>query len=452
MTTNHPLDDAAHDGQPAQDTRGVSTHRAASPSWFIVFTSAFTFFLLLGSYSIMRPVRDAFAAEHVSRIHLWFTGTLIASVLAVPIFWWLVSRLPRARAIITMVGLLLGIMAVFIALFLMMPTSTVVRFAFYAWLSMYVLFVLSIYWSVMADVFPFDASTRYYGYLSVGGTCGAIAGSFTVRYASEFLSRCADDLGIDAQQATIAYLGLAGLMLLLGGILMTILLRRTTSGAVLTTGVGHRPSSSIRGMLDGLRVLRRSPYLLGIAMWIVGLTMTATLFYKAGLLVARDELAGQLERTTFFADIWLWTQCISLAFALIATRSIMRLLGVGVALAIVPLVTIGGLAALAIAPIASTIMIVEVLRKSTNYGIAKPARETLFTVVTPAEKYQSKGFIDTIVYRGSDQVAIWLLAGLADGLHLRIRTIAVMAIPICIVWCGIGFALARRQRHRAVDA
>jgi AAA family ATP:ADP antiporter len=415
-----------------------------------VIRAAACFFLLLGSYSVMRPVRDAFAAENVEYIHWWFTGTLAMSALIVPLFWLLISRLSRPLALRATVHLFSCMLVTFAMLFWFLPDSVTVRFVYYAWLSMYSLFILSMFWSLMADVFRFESSRRVYGYVGVGGTLGAIYGSFWVRYASDPLAACAAWLEIPPQRAPIAYLIIAILMLEAGGVFMRRLWAQHVPEERRDVRLSRTKSGAFTGFWDGLRLLMTSPYLLGIAVYVVGLTTTATVFYKAQLVVANDELAARLDKTVFFANIWLFTQLCTLVIELFLTGTVLRRLGVGIALAIVPIITMGGLIGLAAVPLASTIMIAEVVRKSANYGFAKPARETLFTVVGRAEKYQSKSFIDTFVYRGSDQIAIWLLAFLADTLLMSPKAVFIIFTPVCVIWCVMGLWLAREQRRRAL--
>ena len=439
-------DDNATSSSPESKAQASRlTDLAPGELWTVLVTGT-AFFCLLASYSLMRPVRDAFATANVDRIHLWFTGTLVASLIVVPIFWWLMSRMPKARAVLTMVGLLLGMMAGFMAGFILVPEAPWLRFAFYAWLSMYVMFVLSLFWSVTADVISYSGSKRVYGYIAMGGTMGAISASLTVRYGSEELAALAEARGVTAQAATVGYLAVAMILLLIGGLILYRLLRRapTTEDRRIER---HEPS--MRSVWEGLGAILRSRYLMGIALYVVGLTATATLFYKAQLLVAQDELSTQMERTWFFADIWLYTQVITLIIELFLTGKVLRWLGVGIALALLPLVVMGGLAALALLPALSTIMIIEVVRKATNYSLAKPARESLFTVVTPAEKYQAKSFLDTVLYRASDQFSIWILAFFADGMNLPLETVIWLAFPCCALWLVLGLSLGSMQRRQA---
>ncbi|MCA9295901.1 MAG: hypothetical protein KC983_05275 [Phycisphaerales bacterium] len=438
-------------------TESTDSHHPASappdhrPDEFrAVVRAAACFFLLLGSYSVMRPVRDAFAAENVAYIHLWFTGTLAMSALIVPVFWLFISRLARPTALRTTVHMFSFMLVAFVLLFWFLPDSKIVRFVYYAWLSMYSLFILSMFWSLMADVFRFESSRRLYGYVGVGGTLGAIYGSFMVSFAANPLARFSIWLDIPPQRAPIAYLIIAILMLEAGGVFMRRLLAHHVPEERRDVRLARQSAGAFSGFWDGLRLLVTSPYLLGITVYIIGLTMTATVFYKAQLVVAADELADRLEKTVFFADIWLSIQLCTLVIELFLTGRVLRWLGVGGALATVPIVTMGGLIGLAWLPLASTIVIAEVVRKAANYGFAKPARETLFTVVGRAEKYQTKSVSDTFVYRGSDQVAIWVLAFMADTLLMTLRAVFITFIPVCALWCAVGLWLAREQRRRAL--
>ncbi|MEM7229697.1 MAG: hypothetical protein AAF432_12870 [Planctomycetota bacterium] len=463
----------AQDDATPHDSRGSLITDLRAGELGPVILAALCFFCLLCCYSIMRPVRDAFAAEGVDDIHWWFTGTLVASTIIVPIFWALVSVFSRRMFLTIIFALFVGIILTFALLIALVPGSGVVRFAFYAWLSMFVLFILSVFWGIAADVFAYETSRRVYGYIGVGGTLGSIAGSFATSALVQPFGDIAVRFGYTAEQGRIGLLLLAAVLLIIGGAIAVTLLSHVRPDAEDSTGgTSSKPKT---GFWDGLKAITASPYLLGIMLYIVGLTMTATVFYKAQLLIA-GELSDEIKQTIFFANIWMSIQVTALVVQLLFTGKIMRWLGIGFALAVLPVITVGSLLWLAIAstdvsivpframlpftptggllwvttmPMVLVITLVEVARKASNYSIAKPARESLFTVVSPAEKYQSKSFIDTFVYRGSDQVAIWLLVPFVSVSTASLTWMSVIFVPFCLAWASLGVWLGRKQKRIA---
>jgi len=139
-----------------------------------------------------------------------------------------------------------------------------------------------------------------------------------------------------------------------------------------------------------------------------------------------------------------------LALQLFFTGRIVVLLGVAVALALLPAMTIIGFGALAAMPNLTTIAVFQSLRRAGDYAIARPTREILFTVLPREDRYKTKSFIDTFIYRLGDQVGAWSVA-LLRTLGDNVATVALVAMPVAALWLLNALWLGRREATLARD-
>jgi len=214
-------------------------------------------------------------------------------------------------------------------------------------------------------------------------------------------------------------------------------------------GSGAATDASLGGsLLEGVRAVAASRYLLGICVFIWLYTTLATFLYFIQAGIVADAFGDSGDRTSVFAAIDFTTNALTVGLQLFVTAHIVRRFGLHRALALVPLIVAAGFLVLAAAPVLWAIAGVQVVRRVGNYAIAKPGREMLFTVVPRMEKYKAKNFIDTVVYRGGDAVAGWVYAGLS-ALGLGIGGISIAAVPLALAWAAIGHRLGCRQSIRA---
>ena len=397
------------------------------------------FFLLLAAYFVIRPIRDEMGVAGGVRNLPWlFLGTLIGMLLIHPLFTTLVSRLPRRLFIPLSYGFFAVNLVFFWVLFRSLPSTEGIWVGriFFVWASIFNLFVVSIFWSLMADLFRPAQAKRLFGFVAVGGTMGAVVGSA----ATAFL----------AARITPTNLLLLSAALLTAAILAARKLMQTApetekSGAA----DSDRPLGG--GVLDGVRNLFASPYLLGIVIYMLLYTVTATFLYFQQADIVAVSFADRAARTVFFARIDLAVNTLTVSTQVFLTGRIVRRIGVALALAALPLVCVLGFAAVGIAPTLMTIAVFQVLRRSSNYAIARPCREMLYTVIPREAKYKAKNFIDTFVYRVGDQVGAWSYAALGT-FGFGAAAISIVAAPLAAVWLGVGLWLGRRQKELAKAA
>ncbi|MES2015861.1 MAG: Npt1/Npt2 family nucleotide transporter [Pseudomonadota bacterium] len=387
------------------------------------------FFFLLFSFYLLRPVREAMGiARGVDKLPWLMTGTMLVMIAAHPLYAMLVSKMPRRRFIPLISHFFAINLLLFCAAFSLLPEHGGVNlgYAFYIWLSVFNLFVVSVFWGLMADVFNEDQGKRLFGMISVGGTLGAVVGAAVTQNLSQ------GNFGITFEPAHLMLLAVVCLEV---AVLCMIGLAKRFG--LSKTGTGPRePGPDFR---EGLRLIRRSRYLQLICAYILLFAITSTFLYLTqGDIVARS-FKGTAERTAAFAQIDVWGNVITLFVQIFMTSRLVRGLGVPGVLLILPVLTLAGFAALAIWPAFLTLAIIQVLRRGLHYSVDRPAREILYIPLGPEEKYKSKNFIDTVVYRAGDFVGVW--APTLMGVLLIPVTIA--AVATSGAWIASGAWLGR---------
>ena len=426
----------------------------------VLLLSCAYFFLILASYYIIRPLRDEMGvAGGVRNIPWLFTGTLVGMLIFHPPFAALVARLPRQRFISITYRFFMANLLIFFVLLKLTPESQSVWAgrAFFIWTSVFNLFVVSVFWSFMADVYRLGQGKRLFGFIGVGGTVGAIVGSaITVGLAErlgpinlliasivllELAVRCVNGLSAyfsdSAKPHSPAPAGRATVPL------EEEALRQREK---MTAASSEMPIGG--AVLAGVTSVMRSPYLLGIVGYMLLYTVAATFLYIQQADIIEQAFSDRAQRTVVFAKIDLAVNVLTVLTQMFLTGRIIKLLGVGVTLTLLPAVCIVGFTNLGLMPTLGVLVVFQVLRRASNYAVARPTRETLYTVVPREDKYKAKNFIDTFVYRGGDQIGAWSYA-LMQWLGLGLAAIAFVAVPICGLWLLIGLWLGREQSAKA---
>jgi AAA family ATP:ADP antiporter len=415
---------------------GIRRQEATAVLWSWLF-----FFSVLSAYYVLRPIRDDMGvAGGVENLPWLFTGSLTGMLLANPPFAFLAARLPRRTFVSAAYRFFgLNLVAFFAALHLAGPDQQVwVGRAFFIWTSVFNMFVVSIFWSVMADAFTADQGKRLFGLVGAAGTMGAISGAATT-------------------SLLIAPLGPMNLMLVSVGLLEVAALsaRRllrfaaaTGEGATARVSEAEQAAGMGGSVWEGMRRSLTSAYFVNISVHMLLFTVLTTFLYFQQAALVDQAFTDRAERTRFFANIDLAVNLITLTTQTLATGWFIRAFGVGVALAALPALSVAGFAVLGAAPTVSVLMAFQVLRRSLNFAVNRPAREVLFTVVSPADRYKTKGFIDTVVYRAGDQIGAWAYLPMA-ALGLGIPGISAVAVALAVVSVGNAAWLGRRWKALA---
>lgn len=402
-----------------------------------VLLSALLFFCLLTALMLLRPAREALGMQRgIEAVRWLFVGTALATLLVNPLFGLLVSRLRRMTFIATIYGFFALSLLVFHLLMVQAPEAIGVTSGqvFYIWFSVFNLFSTMVFWALMVDRFSLEQSKRFFGVIAVGGTCGAIAGP-------ALASLLAAPLGTPA-----LLLVSAGLLLL--AVALAFLLSRLRPEQS-SAGAAEAEQERIGGSAwEGLRAVFRSRYLLGIAAYVIILAVMTTFIYFTRLQMVA-ALGTDLDfRTTLFARIDVATQAATLLMQLLLAGHLMKRFGVAFTLALLPLTVALGFLGLAIVGSLLALVVFEAVFRAVQRALMRPARETLYTVVSREDKYKAKAFIDTFVYRGGDVLGAQL-EGLLGRLGLGLAALTSLAVPLALLWLVLGIWLGRSEQRLA---
>ena len=427
---------------------GLGKLGTAREAWLFLFC----FSIMSGTY-VVKPLRDELPGLMGEG---WDTAlfryTLVVMIIVNPIFSAVVNRTTR-------VGFMKGIyrffalnLLLFIAAFKylestgQMPRSgTAVQIVgaafttagiFFVWSSVFNLFSVSVFWALLADLYSGEQGKKVYGFIGAGGTLGGIFGSLLT-------SKLVDDVGGPTNMlfVTVIFLELAVQAMI-----------RATRGYV----EPERPQPKDRpNALSGIGAIFRSPYLIGICFYLFFYAFTSSLLWFQKQDIVTAFIPDREPRVQFFADINVYTNLLTLVIQLFLTSRLLPIIGLAAGLALVPVVTFGGFMALAQSPTLFVVGAFEVIRSTCNYAISRPSRELLFTAVSRQEKYLSKSFIDTFVYRGGDTAASYA----TDAITATTRSLAALSYsgtPLCVLYLlvalGLGKAHARKSAAQEAEA
>lgn len=394
------------------------------------------FFFILASWFIMRPIREQMGVAGGTRNLPWlYTGTLVATLLVHPPFAALVARLPR-RTFITISNrfFLVNIVAFYLVLRSLGEADMVwAGRVFFIWTSVFNLFVVSVFWAFMVDVFSTDQAKRLFGFIGLGGTLGGLVGSFLTSQLAERIGPLQ--------------------LLLISAVFLELAVQCVHRISALRNARPNQPPEQVIGgtTLAGVSHVLKSPYLLAICVYMLLFTVGSTVLYFQQAEIAKANFTDRASQTAFFANLDLAVNILTLATQAFLTGRLIRSLGVGVTLAFLPAISILGFAGLGAVPVLAVFVAFQVLRRAGEYAVARPSREVLYTVLDREDKYKAKHFIDTFIYRGGDQVGAWSMAGLG-ALGLGLKGTAWAAVPIAALWLAISIWLGRRQQAIAGPA
>ncbi len=411
----------------------VRPHEVAALGWAWLY-----FFSVLSSYYVIRPIRDEMGvAGGVDNLAWLWTGTLVGMTLANPPFAAMVARLPRVRFISRTYRFAILNLLVFLPLVELTSgdANVWVGRVFYIWTSVFNLFVVSIFWATLVDLFDQDQSQRLFGFIAAGATIGSITCSSLTA-------------GLVSVVGTGALLVVSALLL---EIAVRSMQRLTAVSSAANAQQAMRDREVIGGhALAGLTHAVKSPYLLAISGYMLLFTILSTFLYFQQASIAAQAFADRAARTQFFAQVDLAVNVLTLALQFFVTGRLMKALGVAATLTLLPLLTVFGFLWLGLAPTVAAIVVFQVVRRAGNFAVARPTREVLFTLVSREDKYKAKSFIDTFVYRAGDQVGAWSYAGLA-ALGLGVAGIAWVAVPLSVAWVATGWWAGRRHQRAAAQ-
>jgi AAA family ATP:ADP antiporter len=403
---------------------------------------AFVFnFVVLGGYYVIRPIRDEIGASSgVEKLPWMFTATLLAMLVANALFSAIVARMSRRRFIPIGYRFFIANLLIFFALMKTAnPAQQVwIGRTFFVWLSVSNLFVVTLFWTFMTDLFSNEQGKRLFGFISIGGSLGAICGgAITV--------------------SLVRQLGAANLFLVSAVMfeLAAQCVRFFPADFKRADDAGSQQNQSgadraIGGSVwSGITHICRSPYLFALFIFIVLYTTTSTWTYFQQSDLTGHSLMDRAARTAFLGKLDVAVNTLTLFGQLFLTGRIMKWLGVTPTLILMPALSLVGFVVIGISPILSVLAVFQVLRRASTFAFMRPAREVLFTVLRREDKYKAKSVIDTFAYRVGDQVGAWSYPLLNKQLGLSLSAISFVAVPVIAIWCAITLWLGHKQRRLA---
>jgi AAA family ATP:ADP antiporter len=406
-----------------------------------VLVAGLFFFCILTALQMLRPARDALGMERgIDSIRWLFIGTAVVTLLVNPVFGWLVSHFRRLQFISATYGFFALSLVGFWALLVFAPGAVGARsgLVFYVWFSVFNLFVTMVFWALLADRFSSEQSKRLFALIAVGGTLGAIFGPWLA-------SRLAEPLGTPALLLVAAGFLLVGTALAWALVSLSQHNNAWTGDVPVPQAEDHRIGGSAWA---GLRAVFASPYLTGIAGYVLTMTVMATFVYFTRLQMVATAESDLDARTGLLADIDMWTQVAVLLLQLTLTGHLIRRFGLAFALALLPIANALGFIGLAVFGSFAALILLEAINKAVQRGLTRPAREALFTVISREEKYKAKAFIDTFVYRTGDVVGAQV-EGALGRIGLALGGLVGVVVPLALAWAMLGIWLGRAQHKRA---
>jgi ATP:ADP antiporter, AAA family len=379
-----------------------------------------TLFCMFASYTILRPIRDTMGiTSGVEKLPYLFWGTFIAMLALQPIYGWLTSRFRRPVFLPWVYAFFTANLLAFYLWFNLQQDHTWIARTYYIWVSVFNFFIVAVFWSLMADVFTREQAGRMFGFIAAGASTGGLVGPLVA-------SRLAVPLG------TINLLLISAALLASSLFFMKRVLNwhrhfgAGARGADVDTPLGGH-------ILAAFHQVIRSPYLLGIALFVIFLSWVSTFLYLEQQAFVAKVFATRDERTRFFSDVDFWVQTFSLITQLFIVGRLFKWIGHRALLVSVPLIMTLGYAVFALTPTFAVLVGVFAVRRVGEYGITRPCRDSLYTVCTREEKYKAKSLIDTFIYRGGDATS-------ASAYQLITGTLGFG--PAGVGWVGAGISAA----------
>ncbi len=396
-------------------------------------------FMLMAGYYILRPLRDAMASDWSDAELSWlWTFTFIFSAFAV---WLYAAVIPRIQFRYLVAAVYTFFAISFVAFYLASLVSEIgslIDKSFYVWISVFSLFHISVFWSLMADIFTRPQAKRLFGFIGAGASIGAI-------------------IGPTIPLLLVSYSGVE-LLLLFASLILLLTIPLTLWIQQLKTldlqNESKEPNSPAKDFItgnpfSGFSAFFTSPYLLTIGVFILLYTSISSFVYfeLKNLLIDYDREA----RAQIWAAMDLAVNLLTVSVAVFVTGRVASRFGLSVTLACVPVLIGCGLIALAMAPLVGVVIGLQIIRRAGNYAITRPGREMLFTLVDRDTRFKVKPVIDIVLYRGGDMANAWAFTALTQGFGLSLAAVAGIGALIAGIWASTGIYLGMVADRRTVE-
>jgi ATP:ADP antiporter, AAA family len=406
-----------------------------------IVASFFLFFCVMSGYFAVRPVRDTVGSlmgrQRLADLWIW---TWVASIAVIPIYGFLVARFRRSVFLPWTYGAVALVLVIVGMAFQNGQPGVLLSQLFWVFLSVLNLFIISVFWSFLLELYRTEQTRRLFGLIAAGGTAGALAGPLVTDFAVGRIGN-----------SGVLFMGAA---LFVGAILcQRILLGLWKSEGTSAAAAGETRDRAIGGNpLAGVTLVARSPYLLGIASFVFLLASVTTLLYFEQLrlvdIMYPSGVEGMREaRTRLFARLDWIVQSLTIVAQLFITGRVATRLGLGVLLTMIPAAMVFGFTVLALWNTAAVLLVLMVARRAGEYAFVRPGREMLWSPLDKETKYKAKNFVDVPVYRGADA----LVAQVQIGSGVGPTVIALFGIVTAALGAFNGWWLGRRHDAAAAE-
>ncbi len=394
------------------------------------------FFALLSAYYIVRPVRDDIGVTlGKDSLHQLFTIVFFVMLLLVPLFGFVAARFPRRYVLPAIYIFFASNLVVFWGVMKSTPDNHIALATFFVWGSVFNLFVVSLFWSLMSELWSHAAAKRLYGFISAGGTAGALAGPLITQGLVRIFAP------VDLMLVSAA--------LLIAAMVASLVLRRVRPAGE-ATGGEEEPAGG--GILDGVVKVFTTPMFARIALFIFIANVVGTFFYLEQARLVAASISGNAERVLFFSGRDLVVSIATILIEIFGTARILNRFGVTVALLALPVTAAVGALLLSTDAALGVVAAVMVAERITSFALANPAIKVIYTLATPDEKYKVQNFIDTVVFRGGDATSGWLYSWLGGGLGFAAGTMGAVALPLVAAWIWIARQLGADHKRRVAES
>jgi AAA family ATP:ADP antiporter len=388
--------------------------------------------MLMAAYYILRPVRDAMASDWSdAEVSLLWTINFFFSFAVVAFYGMAASRLSLKNLVPGVYGFFA---LTFIGFYLVSSTlenTLLIDKAFYVWVSVFSLFPVSVFWSFMADLYTQEQSKRLFGIITTGASVGAMLGPSIPLLFSSLLGTY--ELMLVASIVLIATLPI---------IFYLERIKISRLGNAAHDAAAAELKSLGGNPLSGYKLFLQNPFLLGIGLFLFLYTGIGSFVYFELKNLMVDY--SREQRTELWAFMDLATNTLTILAGLFVTSRLATRLGLGATLAVIPVIIVCGLLSVAMVPVLSIVVGLQIFRRGGNYAITRPAREMLFTHVDRETRFKAKQVIDVVVYRGGDVFWGWAFTGLTQVIGLGVAGVALVGAGIAALWAAVGIMLGRR--------
>ncbi len=434
-------------------TAGVAARRPRLAAWLSIepgearalFWSFTYFYCLLCAYYVIRPMRDEMVVRFGAGQMQWiYTSVFFIMLALVPAYGWLVAHWPRRRFLPIVYLFFIACLGGFWLLFqhngllaallgidpLVFGRGSAAALAI--WITVFNLFVVSVFWSFMSDIYEPQQSRRLFATIATGGTLGAVTGPLITR-------QLAQTLPVDL------LLPVSACFLVLCLVCIANLIPWARAREIARKG--HSREEPIGGgVLAGARLVFEQPILRRLAVLMLCGVVVGTILYNRQIHL-QSANPDSAERVAFFANLDLWINLVAIALQLGVTRFLLIRFGAGWLLMAPALAVMVCFGIIYGHPAVLTVAIGQIVTRGFQFGMLSPARETLFTQVDREARYKAKNFIDTAVWRGGDVLTQWGIVALM-GLGLVTKQFAALGIAVALLWFLVAWSIRRWERGR----